>query len=394
MLTFLNRCAEIIIAAGCIQGFFLAFLINSRKGWKKLSNLILSLLLIILSLSITHSLFIADSVEIIQRSPFKIKEPFILLIGPFMLFYIKELTTHSVKFSFKDLLHLIPFFLFFLISLPVYFHGESSFYSMLLFRNSMLFSTTAWILILVQYGFYFRRILSFTEIYRRKTETEFSNTEKIRLSWVNSFLAVFLAVFIVLVFVLGILIHQNNPVHINKIVAFTLTISIFVLGFKGFFQIDPFDELSSAENYQAKFELIQAPVQLSNKNGTLDLELPGGNSPYESNPELTEKILLYMQESKPFLKEDITLTGLAKELNLTRNQLSQVINTNFGDNFYNFINKYRVEEVKKYISDRSNDNYTFLAMAFQAGFPSKSSFNKIFKEFTGLTPTEFRKNIQ
>ena len=96
-----------------------------------------------------------------------------------------------------------------------------------------------------------------------------------------------------------------------------------------------------------------------------------------------------MDKKKPYLEEGLTLTGLAQQLNMTRNQLSSLINSNTGDNFYKFINKYRVEEIKKIFSDPGKNNYTILAMAYEAGFPSKSSFHKIFKELTGLTPTEY-----
>ncbi|MDP3682733.1 MAG: helix-turn-helix domain-containing protein, partial [Ignavibacteria bacterium] len=69
-------------------------------------------------------------------------------------------------------------------------------------------------------------------------------------------------------------------------------------------------------------------------------------------------------------------------------------NNQTGENFYKFINKYRIEEVKKLFSDPSRKDYTILAMAYEAGFPSKSSFHNIFKNFTGLTPTEYRNRLQ
>ena len=100
-----------------------------------------------------------------------------------------------------------------------------------------------------------------------------------------------------------------------------------------------------------------------------------------------------MKNEKPFLDPELSLSMLAKAMGLNRNQLSQLINTGIGENFYDFINKYRVEEVKRLMVDPQKQNYNLLGMALEAGFKSKSTFNLIFKRFTGLTPTEYKKNI-
>jgi AraC-like DNA-binding protein len=60
-------------------------------------------------------------------------------------------------------------------------------------------------------------------------------------------------------------------------------------------------------------------------------------------------------------------------------------------NFYDLVNGYRVEEAKRLLLDPKNTNYTILSVGFEAGFNSKTTFNTVFKKFTGLTPTDFRK---
>ena len=100
-----------------------------------------------------------------------------------------------------------------------------------------------------------------------------------------------------------------------------------------------------------------------------------------------------MAEKKPYLDPDLQLSSLAKEMKMTRGQLSQLINNGLGENFYDFINRHRVEEVKKLMADPDKENFSLLGIAFEAGFKSKSSFNLIFKRFTGLTPTGYRKNL-
>jgi len=83
---------------------------------------------------------------------------------------------------------------------------------------------------------------------------------------------------------------------------------------------------------------------------------------------------------------------MAQSLNLSTNHLSQIINEKLEMNFFDFINEYRVNEVKDRLSDPKYKHYTLLAIAFDSGFNSKSSFNSIFKQYTGLTPSEFQKS--
>ncbi|MCK5703581.1 MAG: AraC family transcriptional regulator, partial [Cyclobacteriaceae bacterium] len=73
--------------------------------------------------------------------------------------------------------------------------------------------------------------------------------------------------------------------------------------------------------------------------------------------------------------------------------LSEVINTKLNKTFYDFVNKYRVEEVQQKIIAGDAEKYNLLSIAFDAGFSSKSSFNSTFKKITGQTPTEFRSSV-
>ena len=97
-----------------------------------------------------------------------------------------------------------------------------------------------------------------------------------------------------------------------------------------------------------------------------------------------------MSSAKPYLNPDLTLTELAKQLTISRNQLSEVINTGVGDSFYNFINKYRIDEVKQLIKEDPTKRFKIMSLAYEAGFNSKSSFNNIFKKIMGLTPSAYR----
>jgi AraC-like DNA-binding protein len=105
-----------------------------------------------------------------------------------------------------------------------------------------------------------------------------------------------------------------------------------------------------------------------------------------------QQIEQYMSENKPYLNDDLTLTTLAEQLKLNPYYLSQVLNEGLGESFYKFINRYRVEESKRLLLDPAFKHYSILAIALEAGFSTKTTFNKTFKEHFGISPSEYRKN--
>ena len=112
----------------------------------------------------------------------------------------------------------------------------------------------------------------------------------------------------------------------------------------------------------------------------------------EKFPELKEKLLNAMQVNKPYLKSDLKISDLANLLSVPAYQLSQLINSEFFVNFYDFINKYRVEEAKKLLIEDTH-NYKILSIGYEVGFNSKATFNRVFKKFTNLTPSAFKESL-
>lgn len=101
----------------------------------------------------------------------------------------------------------------------------------------------------------------------------------------------------------------------------------------------------------------------------------------------------YMQHEKPYLKPELTLVELAEQVNMSRNELSALINNDINSNFYLYVNKFRVEHVKLQMKEDAQKQFTILALAYESGFNSKSTFNTVFKKVTGLTPSEYRKTL-
>ncbi|MBP2831155.1 tetratricopeptide repeat protein [Aquimarina sp. U1-2] len=111
----------------------------------------------------------------------------------------------------------------------------------------------------------------------------------------------------------------------------------------------------------------------------------------EDQKEYMKLILDYMEKKKPYLDHEIKQSDIANCLQISVHLFSEVLNVCFQKNFNSFINLYRVDTAKKMIQNPKFKDYKILAIGYEAGFPSKTSFNRVFKNLVGLTPSEFQK---
>jgi AraC-like DNA-binding protein len=369
---FLEQLALVFTYAGIVQGLFFALLLNNRSVRKSRANLFLSILLIALSFSTAHILFAEAVINHLSAQVYSIGDPTFYLIAPLLWLYAKELTGHTVKWSWRLLLHFLPFILIIILSLSFQSINSKAF-AEFLDRNNHLFTIFFWITVVVQFSWYQILVRKRLVAYRKFVEEEVSFKEGVDIAWIRFFMIVFLLINLFFLFGLFAAIHLENGLWLPRVTALIFSLSVFALGYKGMLQKDLFQK--SEPIPENRIELVtEAAVA-------------------QPNQENINRLLNFMADKRPFLDSELTLTSLAKNLNLSRSQLSFLINEGTGDNFYDFVNKYRVEEVKKLMTDPQVKNYNLLGIALEAGFKSKSTFNLIFKRFTGLTPTEFRKNL-
>jgi AraC-like DNA-binding protein len=97
-----------------------------------------------------------------------------------------------------------------------------------------------------------------------------------------------------------------------------------------------------------------------------------------------------MMEHKYYLEPNMTLECLAKKMKMPEYQLSALLNKKVQKNFCDFINYYRTEHAKKLMSSTRDNSYSILDILYDSGFNSKSAFNRCFKKYTGITPSEYR----
>ncbi|WP_231705973.1 helix-turn-helix domain-containing protein [Labilibaculum antarcticum] len=102
----------------------------------------------------------------------------------------------------------------------------------------------------------------------------------------------------------------------------------------------------------------------------------------------------FMITEKPYMDPGLTLPQLASQIHITSHHLSQIINEKFSQNFFEYINHFRVEEVKARIQNPKYESFSLLGIALDSGFNSKSAFNRIFKKVTNQTPSQFKSGLK
>jgi AraC-like DNA-binding protein len=369
---FADRLFHILVNGGIVLGIFVILLLNNKGVRKSRANMFLSILLGTLTFSIFHIQYAGDVLTHFSFKVFSFGDPTFLIIAPLLWFYIIELTGGRVRWGFSTLVHFIPFALIIFCSLSFNSYANDSWIMRILTSHPRLPFTIFWIAVVVQFSAYQFMIHRKWQEYQNVMKQEVSNTENVSISWVRFFMGVFLVVNASFLFSLFAVIHLDIMLWVWKSAGLILSLSIFALGYKGILQQEIFDAR------------VEPSIPLSEPQ-----------APPTEKPEqyLIDKLLAFMQNQRPYLDPELSLSSLSKELGLNRNQLSQLINDGIGENFYDFVNRYRVEEVKRLMGDPQKQNYNLLGIALEAGFKSKSTFNLIFKRFTGLTPTEYKKNM-
>jgi AraC-like DNA-binding protein/putative methionine-R-sulfoxide reductase with GAF domain len=165
-----------------------------------------------------------------------------------------------------------------------------------------------------------------------------------------------------------------------------LAVPIYIEGtLKGVLDAEHSERNFFTENHLYLFQLIaklteKKLIQLQHKKG---ISITDDNAYYK-------EICALMEEEKRYRDPEIKLATLSKEINISANYLSQVINALSGHNFSDFVNSYRIKEIKSKLSHPAFVEYPVLSIGLEAGFNSKSAFYNSFKKHTGMSPTAFR----
>ncbi len=350
----------VLIFAGAIQGFFLSLVIFNNAHLKNESKFFLLIILLFFSINIILNAIIQNVAR--SKPDFMLTTgAFQLMLGPMVYFYVKSLTEEGFAHKFADLVHTVPLMLY--LAFIILIHIRRELIPILGMLNKIM-----WGFILIQLSSYIVPVRIMIKRYNEKLMDNFSSTDKINLKWLDSILFSLLLLLAVYFILVVFIMHDLNRAFINRFFSLILSFFIYLFGYKGLMQKNILPE-----NAQDKVKYSKSLL------------------PAEYAGYWKKKLISCLEEEKPFLDEELSLYSLANNLGIPTNQLSQIINNNLKTNFYELINSYRIDEVKRLLTEDMKKN--IIDLAFQAGFNSKTVFNTVFKKKTGMTPTAYRNSI-
>lgn len=305
--------------------------------------------------------------------------PLPVLHAVFLYLYTISLTENKLPHFPVILLHLLPFLLLAGLTLPFYQLSPAE--KIAVFKAGgkgfEWYSIIQLPLILLSGGFYSVLTLLKIRKYRRKIPDFLSNTDHKMLRWLE-----YLTIGLGLIWLFTLLFDDN-------IIFGGVTVFVLFIGFFGINQVAVFS--SKVENNSSSIAGSHSGSTQEDQPGTIERKEKYAKSGLDSRQvsEIMSKLEQIMLVEKPFKESELTLNDLARRIDLNPNQLSQVINSETGNTFYHYINTYRIHEFLHLISLPENKKFTFLALAYDCGFNSKTTFNKYFKIQTGKTPSEY-----
>lgn len=386
---------DIILLLAASQGFFLTVLIF-HKYRTFFANKILATLILIYSIVLLN-LFLSEMGYYTQR-PFimAITMGFPFLIGPMHYLYVKYIFLNRESIKKTDFAHIIPFIICLLYFFPGLINSEMQIADLISSQSKGLypriFNVYNWMLI-IQACLYVLFALLLLRRYARYIKDTFSSIEKIRLNWLK-YLTYFIG-FSLIVFALEniLLLLDIEPAGLFNISSALIAVYVYALGYTGFLKSEIFThpEISKSIDQIPKVSFSYLQDSRQDKVDPLSKYQKSGLSQEQAKTYLADLIEM-METKKPYQDSDLSLDQLAEMLSISPHNLSEVINVYLKQSFFDLVNNYRVEQVKKDLTNPAKNNLTFLSLAIDAGFNSKSTFNAIFKKLTGQTPSAFRNN--
>lgn len=308
----------------------------------------------------------------------------LLLHGPFLFLYISALIDQKFQFNRKKLFHFIPFILFNLFIVIASFFPELSERIRLDHVQSehgvpLLFNLFLIITVLSGPFYFILSILRFKKL-DINIFNNFSSHENVNLDWLRKLVYTFGVIWTILMIFATVhhVFGMFSWIFCTHGLTLSLSVFIILIGYFGLKQKEIFIQYNDqAIEYVTEPKPKYAGVVLKEADAE----------------KYVSQIQHLMSTEKPYLDADLTLPQLSTRLQIPSHLLSRVINENFGLNFFDFINQYRVDEVKSKLNNTEFGHLSLLGIAFECGFNSKSAFNRVFKKFTGLTPSEYKNQL-
>jgi AraC-like DNA-binding protein len=370
-----------VVYIGFAQALFIAILMFLKRPLK-IADIILAVFMVFIAWM--FGLNIAQEVTGLTHQTWIYSIPISITYPAFLYLYSKYISVDFERFQSRDYLHGIPLLLslglIFLFRNPDIqnFYFDLEHYSQLTWlRNSLgsLFILLLWI-----YG-----ILALRNIIRYKKQRSDLYSFKSDLNSLN-WLLVFVISFMVVqnFIILATTLFETGYIQfdIKPLVNISLLVFVYIAGLWGFRQNQLSSEVKSDYVFlhRAENKADAGPSDKYQKSGLKN----------ERADKYLIQLTRFMEETLAWKDNELSIAKISEQTQIPKHYITQVLNEHLGKNFYSFVNEYRIAEAKKMIASPQYNAWSFVAIAYECGFNSKTAFNNFFKKITGLTPSEYK----
>lgn len=317
----------------------------------------------------------------------------LFLLPPVLYFYFKNLLDKSFQFSTKDYIHFIPATIYLIYSIAIFITDKVFLNEYYFYADGKDKDFSYWYQIAGLFSLIYYLIESLKTYYKYKTITYnvVSFADSVMFKWAKRFLIAFL-----LIIAIRIVFFIVNPEwdEFGKKFWYYVCFSIlfYYMSISGYtnsiLSVTSFKDSPVNSDAELKFEID------NNIETELPLTSPDNEKLEEKNeiPDLDtwkEKIENLMVVDKMYENPELVISDLSNILGTHSKKVSQVINQGFNMNFNDFVNHYRINAFLQKVQEGEHNIQTFLSLAFECGFNSKSTYNRAFKRATSLNPKEY-----
>lgn len=355
----------VIVVAGVIQGSILGiFLIMSKKGSIKANKLLGALLLLFAYVSLINVLLYSEYLLKIPHLAFT-QSAFAFLVPPVYYFYLKTLSQKTISFNIKHLIHLMPFFAFLILAMPFFLKSSLQKQEILvnIYNSSNSLRNIPFNKNLF-YSIFILQCIPYTYSMIRLNYSVKARPKNLSSLILKTFLIYWLIILTVIVtrvlFFYELITSLALPI--------LLTFGMYALAYWSLLKQGYFLHFFQQNIKYQKAAISEDKMKL-----------------------LSQKLIHVLEKEHLYRNPNLTAAKLADKISITNHTLSQVINNELNDTFYNLINRMRVNDAVKKLNNNDLVHLSMEGIGIESGFKSKSSFYKAFKKFTNKTPSQFQK---
>lgn len=364
---------HVLVLFAVFQSLLLICIFIFNKNFSKKANYALSLTLLFLALmclgNIVEDLELSEVNPIFKYIPFF--SPFLLPFG--LYYFIVFLLDANYQFSKKDYWFFIPLMLQLGVNLSIFFtYLMAPDFIAQYDTNRYLYYRFSEFIMLLYWLYIILFTLKKTREYHQQLFDNFSEIEGKSLFWLRNVMLACLGLWVLVAFSQT---HVFLYKEVHPIFYFTLICISILIYWLSYFII-------------LRRDIFEIPTfQKKDENNILKSTLS------DKTEEHYQNLLEMIQKEKLYQDAQLNMDTLAEKTALSNGYLSKIINQKEGKNFYDFINSYRVKEVKTNLTNPDYAHYSILGVGLEAGFKSKSTFNAVFKKMTGMTPSAYKKSL-